>query len=152
MELLLSLVTKQEFKEGWKSSYFVQYLSTVTLMSFTWLLFKRLMLPCIMHVYTTLMMLWKFFHYSPRCAVIKGDSDRNRTSWAQDNETIRHTLACTRALWHRTKIQLQLNWSCSWKYIWNITWTRSSWTKAFSSHSNSSNVPTWLHSSSSGKV
>ena len=23
--------------------------------------------PCIKHVYTTLMMLWKFFHYSPKC-------------------------------------------------------------------------------------
>ena len=31
--------------------------------------------PGIKHVYTTLMTLWKFFHYSPKHAVIKGDSE-----------------------------------------------------------------------------
>ena len=31
--------------------------------------------PGIKHVYTTLMTLWKFFHYSPKRAVIKGDSE-----------------------------------------------------------------------------
>ena len=54
--------------------------------------------PDIKHVYTTLMMLWKFFHYSPTCRVIKGNSESNRSSRAQDCVTIRHTLVCTRAL------------------------------------------------------
>ena len=53
-------------------------------------------IPGIKHVYTTLMMLWKFFHYSPKiCRVIKGDSERTRSSRAQDCETVRHMLACT---------------------------------------------------------
>ena len=51
--------------------------------------------PGIKHVYTTLMTLWKFFHYSPKRAVIKGDSESTRSSRAQDCETVRHTLACT---------------------------------------------------------
>ena len=51
--------------------------------------------PGIKHVYTTLMTLWKFFPYSPKRAVIKGDSESTRSSRAQDCETVRHTLACT---------------------------------------------------------
>ena len=49
------------------------------------------------HVYTTLITLWKFFHYSPKSAepLIKGDSESTRSSRAQDCETIRHMLACT---------------------------------------------------------
>ena len=32
--------------------------------------------PGIKHVYTTLMTLWKFFHYNPKmCGVIEGDSE-----------------------------------------------------------------------------
>ena len=38
------------------------------------------------------------------------------------------TLARTWALCQSSK-SLQRNSSCSWKYIWNSTWTRSSWTK-----------------------
>ena len=38
-------------------------------MSFNWLLVKAAnSTPGIKHVYTTMMMLWKFFHYSPKCA------------------------------------------------------------------------------------
>ena len=59
--------------------------------------------PGIKHVYTTLMTLWKFFHYSPKWAVIKGDSESTRSSRAQDCETVRHTLACTRALCQSSK-------------------------------------------------
>ena len=51
--------------------------------------------PGIKHVYTTLMTLWKFFHYSPKRTVIKGDSESTRSSRAKDCETVRHTLACT---------------------------------------------------------
>ena len=51
--------------------------------------------PGIKHVYTTLMTLWKFFHYSPKRAAIKRDSVSTRSSRAQDCETVRHTLACT---------------------------------------------------------
>ena len=47
------------------------------------------------HVYITLMTLWKFFHYSTKRAVIKGDSENTRSSRAQDCETYRDTLACT---------------------------------------------------------
>ena len=43
-ELLLSLVTKQEFKEGRKSSHLMHCLYTVTVVSFNWLLCKLLML------------------------------------------------------------------------------------------------------------
>ena len=43
-ELLLFLVTKQEFKEGWKSSHLMHCLSIVAVMSFNWLLCKLLML------------------------------------------------------------------------------------------------------------
>ena len=32
--------------------------------------------PGIKHGYTTLMTLWKFFHYSPKCAESKGDSGK----------------------------------------------------------------------------
>ena len=48
--------------------------------------------PGIKHVYTTLMTLWKFFHYSQ---IIKGNSESIRSSRAQNCETVRHTLACT---------------------------------------------------------
>ena len=51
--------------------------------------------PGIKHVFSTLMTLWKFFHYSQRHTVIKGDSESTRSSRAQDCETVRHTLACT---------------------------------------------------------
>ena len=51
--------------------------------------------PGIKHVYTTLMMLWKFFNYSPKHAVIKGDSESTRSSRAQDCETVRCMLAWT---------------------------------------------------------
>ena len=51
--------------------------------------------PGIKHVYTTQVTLWKFFHYSPKRAVIKGDSESTRSSRAQDCETVRHMLACT---------------------------------------------------------
>ena len=68
--------------------------------------------PGIKHVYT-LMMLWKFFHYSPKHAVIKGDSETTRSSRAQDCESVRHILACTRALCQSSKSYLQLNSSCS---------------------------------------
>ena len=43
MELLLSLMTKQEFNEGWKSAHLMLCLSTVTVMSLNWLLCKLLM-------------------------------------------------------------------------------------------------------------
>ena len=43
--------------------------------------------PGIKHVYTTLMMLWKFFHYSPKHAETLEE--------IQDCETARHMLACT---------------------------------------------------------
>ena len=36
-------------------------------------------IPGIKHVYTTLMTYWKFFHYSPRRAVVKGDSESTRS-------------------------------------------------------------------------
>ena len=45
--------------------------------------------PGIKHVYPTLVTLWKFFHYSPKYAVIKGDSESTRSSRAQDCETVR---------------------------------------------------------------
>ena len=45
--------------------------------------------PGIKHVYTTLMTPWKFFHYSSKCAVSKGDSESTRSSRAQDCETVR---------------------------------------------------------------
>ena len=51
--------------------------------------------PGIKHVYTILMMLWKFIHYSPKHAVIKGDLESTRPSRAQACETVRHMLACT---------------------------------------------------------
>ena len=51
--------------------------------------------PGIKHIYTTLMTLRKFFHYSPKRAVIKGDSESTRSSRAQGCETVRHMLACT---------------------------------------------------------
>ena len=51
--------------------------------------------PGIKHIYTTLMKLWKFFHYFPKLTVIKGDSASACSSRAQDCETVRHTLACT---------------------------------------------------------
>ena len=41
---------------------------TVAVMSFNWLLCKLLMLHQVSSMHTTLMMLWKFFHYSPKCA------------------------------------------------------------------------------------
>ena len=68
MELLLSLETKQEFKELKKLSphalfvhcrCHVLQLASVQAANST---------PGIKHVYTTLMTLWKFFHYSPKRA------------------------------------------------------------------------------------
>ena len=44
----------------------------------------------IKHVYTTLMMLWKFLLHSKTCIVIKGDSVSTRSSRAQDCETVSH--------------------------------------------------------------
>ena len=35
--------------------------------------------PGIKHVYTTLMTYRKFFHYSPKLAVVKGDSESTRS-------------------------------------------------------------------------
>ena len=65
----------------------MQCLFIVTAMSFNWLLCK---LPnaisVIKHAYTTLMMSWKFFHYSPKRAVIKGDSESTRSPGAQNCE------------------------------------------------------------------
>ena len=67
MELLLYLVTKQDFKKGWKSSHLLHCLSTVT--SFNWLLCKLLMLHQVSRSMSTLLMtLWKFFHHSPKHA------------------------------------------------------------------------------------
>ena len=70
-------------------------LCTIAVMSFNWLLCKWLMpnaTPGIKHVYTTLVTLWKFFHYSPKCArVIRGDSESTRSFRAQDRETARDT-------------------------------------------------------------
>ena len=51
--------------------------------------------PGIKHVYTTLMTLWKFFHYSAKRAIIIGDSESTRSSRAQVYETVKHKLACT---------------------------------------------------------
>ena len=65
MELLLSLVTKPEFKELSPHALFVHccchvlQLASVQVANAT---------PGIKHVYTTLMTLWKFFHYSPKHA------------------------------------------------------------------------------------
>ena len=39
-------------------------------------------IPGIKRVYITLLTLWKFFHYSPKRAVIKGDSEISRSSRA----------------------------------------------------------------------
>ena len=55
------------------------------------------------HVYTTLMMLWKFFHYSPKHAESLRDSESTRSSRAQDCETVRYTLAWTSALCQSSK-------------------------------------------------
>ena len=52
-------------------------------------------IPGIKHVYTTLMMLWKFLLYSEMCRVVKGDSESTKSFRAQDCETVRHMLACT---------------------------------------------------------
>ena len=51
--------------------------------------------PGIKHVYTTLMTLWKFIHYSLPCKVFKGDLESTSFPRAQDYETVRHMLACT---------------------------------------------------------
>ena len=51
--------------------------------------------PGIKRVYTTLMTLWKFFHYSPKCAESLRRFRSTRSSRAQDCETVRHMLACT---------------------------------------------------------
>ena len=52
--------------------------------------------PGIKHVYTTLMMLWKFFHYSPKRAESLKDIQKVLDlPGAQDCETVRHMLACT---------------------------------------------------------
>ena len=64
-------------------------LSTVAVMSFNWLLCKLLMLQQVSSM-STLLTLWKFFHYSPKHAVIRGDSESIRSSRAQDYETVRH--------------------------------------------------------------
>ena len=53
----------------------------------------------IKYVYTTLMTLWKFFHYFPNLQSHYGDSESTRSSIAQDGETTRHTLACTIGLY-----------------------------------------------------
>ena len=49
------------------------------------------MLPTlgIKHVYTILMTLWKFFHYTPKRAESKGNSESTRSPRAQDCETVR---------------------------------------------------------------
>ena len=68
-----SQVTKHEFKEGWKSSHLMHYLSTVSHVLQLASAQTANATPGIKHVYTTQMTLWKFFHYSPKHAVIKGD-------------------------------------------------------------------------------
>ena len=94
MELLLSVMTKQEFKEGCKSSHLMHCLSTVNVLQLASVQAANAT-PGIKHVYTTLMTLWKFFHYFPKRAESKEDSENTRSSRAQDGETVRHTLACT---------------------------------------------------------
>ena len=74
MELLLSLVTKPELKEDWKCSHLMHYLSTVAVMSFNWLLCKLLMLHLVSSMSTPPW--WRYGRNSPKCAVIKGDSER----------------------------------------------------------------------------
>ena len=49
----------------------------------------------IKHVYTILMTLWKFFHYSPKRAESLKEIQKVLDLQTQDCETIRHTLACS---------------------------------------------------------
>ena len=55
--------------------------------------------PGIKHVCTTPKTLWKFFHYSPKCAELLKEIqkvlDLPELKIVKDCETVRHTLACT---------------------------------------------------------
>ncbi len=59
--------------------------------------------PGIKHVCTTRMMLWKFFHYSPKHAESLKEIHKILDLPELKIETVRHTLACTRALCQSSK-------------------------------------------------